>query len=188
VINLVTKLIAIVCVIASVIASPSLAAAQNGTTTTTPYKGRVVSDVLSEFRRRGLNLVFSDALVPRSLRVKEEPRQTAPRAIVTEILAAHGLALKEEKRGALLVVKSRVKATAQEPQAASATSERGWIEGIILDQATQWPVQDRRHPERRADAACGSAGLRAGIVSRTQNLAASRDDDHDQPDCIATVS
>jgi hypothetical protein len=139
VINLVTRLTVIVCVIASA-SSASLAMAQNGTTT--PYKGRIVSDVLSEFRRQGLNLVFSDALVPRSLRVKEEPRQTTPRAIVTEILAAHGLALKEERRGALLVVKSRAKATTdREPRTPSATTlERGWIEGIILDQATQRPV------------------------------------------------
>src|SRR5688572_28363351 len=83
--------------------------AQGRTTPAPPFKDRIVSEVLGDFRRQGLNLVFSDALVPRSLRVKEEPRQMAPRAVVTEILAAHGLALQEEKRGALLVVKSRVK-------------------------------------------------------------------------------
>lgn len=116
--------------------------AQSKPAPASPFKGRIVSEVLAEFRRQGLNLVFSDALVPRSLRVKEEPRQASPRAVVTEILAAHGLALQEEKRGALLVVKSRVKPAAREGpgQGPSATSEQGWIEGIVVDRATQRPV------------------------------------------------
>jgi hypothetical protein len=114
------------------------AAAQTGTATS--YKGRLVSDVLTEFRREGLNLVFSDALVPPSMRVTQEPRETTPRGIVTEILTAHGLSLKEEGRGALLVVKSTRETVVQEPPARSAPLEDGWIEGIVLDQATQRPV------------------------------------------------
>jgi hypothetical protein len=114
------------------------AAAQTGTATS--YKGRLVSDVLNEFRRQGLNLVFSDALVPPSMRVTQEPRATTPRGIVTEILTAHGLSLREEGRGALLVVKGTRDALVQERATPSAPPEDGWIEGIVLDQATQRPV------------------------------------------------
>ena len=112
------------------------AAAQTGTATS--YKGRPVSDVLHEFRRQGLNLLFSDALVPPSMRVTQEPRETTPRGIVTEILTPHGLSLREAGRGALLVVKSTRDAVVQEQP--SAPAEDGWIEGIVLDQATQRPV------------------------------------------------
>lgn len=114
------------------------AAAQ--TETAASFKGRLVSEVLNEFRRQGLNLVFSDALVPPSIRVTQEPRETTPRGIVTEILAPHGLALREAGRGLLLVVRSHENAVIQEQSTPSAPLEEGWIEGIVLDQATQRPV------------------------------------------------
>src|SRR5687768_5413448 len=87
--------------VASVAAAPAAEVAGQ-TTATTSFKGRLVSDVLEELRRGGLKLVFSDALVTRAMRVTQEPRERAPRGIVTEILAEHGLALKEAARGALL--------------------------------------------------------------------------------------
>jgi hypothetical protein len=103
-------------------------------------KGRRVADVLHEFRRAGLSLVFSDALVSPSLRVAQEPRATTPRSIVTEILAAHGLSIQEAGRGALLVVRSGRPTLTQEAPPSSEPSASGWIEGIVLDQATQRPV------------------------------------------------
>lgn len=141
-INLVTKSVT---ALLMMIMTTAPLIAQSKAAPTPPFKGRIVNEVLGEFRRHGLNLVFSDALVPRSLRVKDEPRPAAPRAIVSEILAAHGLALQEEKRGALLVVKSRVKpADRESPESRSqgnaAASERGWIEGLVVDRATQRPV------------------------------------------------
>jgi Carboxypeptidase regulatory-like domain/TonB dependent receptor len=114
------------------------AAAQTGTATS--YKGRPVSDVLHQFRRQGLNLVFSDALVQPSMRVTQEPRETTPRGILTEILTPHGLSLREEGRGALLVVKSTRDTVVQEQPTLPAPAEDGWIEGIVLDQATQRPI------------------------------------------------
>src|SRR5688572_6033507 len=104
------------------------------------FKGRRVSDVLNEFKGRGLNLIFSDALVPRSLRVTQEPRETTARGIVTEILAAHGLSIQEERRGALLVVKGGGRTAPEERPAPPEVSASGWIEGMVLDQATQRPV------------------------------------------------
>jgi hypothetical protein len=131
------------------IASPSAGAqstaqstAQSAAQSATPssFKGRRVSDVLTELKARGLNLVFSDALVPRSLRVAQEPRATTPRAIATEILAAHGLSIREEGRGALLVVRGSGNTTRREQPSPPLSPAAGWIEGIVLDQATQRPV------------------------------------------------
>ena len=118
--------------------SCAAAAAQPGMAAS--FKGRLVSDVLDEFRRSGLHLVFSDALVPASMRVTQEPRATTPRGIVTEILAPHGLSLQEAGRGTLLVVRSRPPIAVQESPTRPALADEGWIEGIVLDQATQRPV------------------------------------------------
>jgi hypothetical protein len=116
------------------------AAAQS--TTPVAYKGRLVSDVLNEFRKQGVSVVFSDGLVTPSMRVTVDPRATTPRSIMGEILAAHGLALQEGGRGVLLVVRSQPRAPARAPAASlpEGTSEVGWVEGVVLDQQTQRPV------------------------------------------------
>jgi hypothetical protein len=125
-------------VLALALSTTASAGAQSATPGS--FKGRRVSDVLTEFRAQGLNLIFSDALVPPSLRVTQEPSGITPRDIVTEILAAHGLSIREEARGALLVVKGGGGTAPQKPSTPLAPPENGWIEGIVLDQATQRPV------------------------------------------------
>jgi hypothetical protein len=90
-------------VLTLVLVTTAAAGAQSAATGS--FKGRRITDVLTGFRAQGLNLVFSDALVPSSLRVTQEPHGTTPRDILTEILAPHGLSIREEARGALLVVK-----------------------------------------------------------------------------------
>ena len=54
------------------------------------YAGRSVADVLRQFQRSGLPVIFSDDMVPPTLRVKSEPKATSPREIAIEILAPHG--------------------------------------------------------------------------------------------------
>jgi hypothetical protein len=125
-------------VIALVLITSVSAGAQSGPSGS--FKGRRVTDVLNELRAQGLSLVFSDALVPASLRVTQEPRGTTPRDVVTEILAAHGLSIREEGRGALLVVRGGGNAVREEQPEAPRPPEIGWIEGIVLDHATQRPV------------------------------------------------
>jgi hypothetical protein len=110
------------------------------TTAGTPFKGRVVRDVLKEFRAQGLKLFFSDAIVPTSLRVMHEPRATTPREIVSEILAAHGLSLREGTRDALLVVRPNTDTARAEQLSPRAPADDGWIEGVVLDQATRRPI------------------------------------------------
>jgi hypothetical protein len=133
------------CVWSVVLAFVLFTTASAGAQSVTPdsFKGRRVSDILTEFRTQGLNLVFSDALVPLSLRVTHEPRGTTPRDILIEILASHGLSIREEARGALLVVKGGGDTAPQElppPPTVPAPLPNGWIEGRVVDQATQRPV------------------------------------------------
>ena len=107
-------------------------------------KGRAVSEVLREFKTDGLNILFSDALVPSSLRVTQQPRATSPREIVVEILAAHGLSIREERRGALLVVRAQTRVESPPPTREQPTTAvqaaSGWFEGTVIDQATGRPV------------------------------------------------
>lgn len=57
------------------------------------YQGRPVVEVIEEIRRGGLGLVYNTALVPETLRVREEPREREPEKLLREILRPHGLAL-----------------------------------------------------------------------------------------------
>jgi hypothetical protein len=125
-------------VVAVVVISTASVAAQPATPGS--FKGRRVSDVLMEFKARGLNLVFSDALVPPSLRVTQEPREKTPLGIVTEILAAHGLSIREDGRRALLVVKAEQNPAPREQPTSLAAPGPGWIEGIVRDHVTQRPL------------------------------------------------
>ena len=132
------KAVLLALTIATVIGGSSVAAQ-----TSRALKGRLVSAVLREFKTYGLNILFSDALVPASLRVTQEPRATSPREIVVEILAAHGLSIREERRGALLVVREQTQVEGPPPRDASAIAaqpESGWFEGTVVDQATRRPV------------------------------------------------
>ncbi len=69
------------------------------------YAGRPLADVLSELSRAGLTLVYSSRVVGPELTVPEEPRATTPRRILDEVLAQHGLCVKDGPRGRLLVVR-----------------------------------------------------------------------------------
>jgi outer membrane receptor protein involved in Fe transport len=68
------------------------------------YKGRLVAEVIDEFRAAGYPFAYSTSLVRADLRVVSEPVATDPTAIVGEILAPHELTLRTEA-GVLLVVR-----------------------------------------------------------------------------------
>jgi hypothetical protein len=84
---------------------PAAFADQNPT-----YQGRRLAEVLQDLRARGLNLIFSSAVVPADLRVTIEPGSTQPRAILAEILPPLGLTARDGPGGSLLIVRARVPA------------------------------------------------------------------------------
>lgn len=83
-----------------VCASAALAAQQPAET-----RGRLLREVLDEMRATGAPLVYSSNLLPDSLRVVEEPGSREPLARARELLAPHGLAIREAD-GVWLVVRS----------------------------------------------------------------------------------
>jgi len=72
------------------------------------YTGRVLEDVLRELQATGLNIVFSSEIVQPTLRVLAEPKATAPRKILDEILNQHALEIRSGPGGTLLVVRARL--------------------------------------------------------------------------------
>ena len=80
------------------------AVAQTGTA---DYKGRTVVSVIDEFRSQEWPFAYSTNLVNDSLLVTVEPQATNPPEIVSEILAPHGLVVREEE-GFYLIVRAEM--------------------------------------------------------------------------------
>ena len=79
------------------------------------FAGRAVAEVLLEFRKSGLDFLFSSELVPATLRVTVEPRSADPVFAVREILAPHGLAVSPIRPGLYAVVSAPAAADASLP-------------------------------------------------------------------------
>ena len=97
--------------------------------------GRPLADVLRELQAQGLKIVFSSELVRPELRVATEPKATAPRKILDDVLAAHGLEVRAGPGGSLLVVRGR----RQRPRAIESMA-KGTIAGIVVDARNGAPL------------------------------------------------
>jgi hypothetical protein len=67
--------------------------------------GRPVAEILREATRPGLQIIFSDELVPPALIARDEPTATEPVARLREILSPHGLTLIELAPGSYVVAR-----------------------------------------------------------------------------------
>jgi outer membrane receptor for ferrienterochelin and colicin len=65
-----------------------------------------LEEALQRLEARGLSILYSSDLVRPAMRVREEPQATEPRAILEEILAPHGLTVREGPNGSLLLVRA----------------------------------------------------------------------------------
>src|SRR5688500_19648766 len=68
--------------------------------------GMPLSKALQELRARGLDVVFSSAVVTSSMYVRAAPTSEDPHAILRELLEPHGLGVIEARSGVLIVVRS----------------------------------------------------------------------------------
>ncbi|HMC82584.1 MAG TPA: TonB-dependent receptor, partial [Candidatus Polarisedimenticolia bacterium] len=94
-----------------------------------PHAGQPLSEALEDLRSAGLKLVYSSDLVRSEMQVQSDPITRAPRDIAEEILAPHGLTLRDGPGGTLLIVR-RV----------SAPEVPGGIAGRVRIQGTLRPV------------------------------------------------
>ena len=109
------------------------------------YAGKPLGDVLRDLQRRGLNVVFSSELVKPQMMVASEPKATAPRRILDEVLAPHGLAVRSGPRGSFIVVRAtpasdaRVGPPTAAPRAATQTVEP-LLSGIVIESDSRRPI------------------------------------------------
>jgi hypothetical protein len=68
--------------------------------------GRGLADILQSLQARGLRIVFSSNIVTPDMRIRAEPRAATPRDQLDEILAPHGLVVREGPGGVLQVVRA----------------------------------------------------------------------------------
>jgi outer membrane receptor protein involved in Fe transport len=68
------------------------------------FAGRPLAAALQDLRAQGLKLVFASNVVTPDLTVETEPRATAPREILDELLAPHGLVARDGPDGTVVVV------------------------------------------------------------------------------------
>jgi hypothetical protein len=94
-----------------------------------PYQGRSLTDALQSLQQQGLTIVFTSQLVRPEMRVDAEPSSTAPRRILDEILAPHGLAI-EEGQGGVLVVVAKAAGRSAKASIAGKVLARGSLRGV----------------------------------------------------------
>jgi hypothetical protein len=105
-----------------------------------PYKDRRVVDVLREFQRQGVRIIFSTGLVRPDMRVGDEPVGDDRQKIITAILAPHGLVARVGLRGILLIVRSPVPTDLSQTMQPSDLARSGAISGIVRDSQTRRPI------------------------------------------------
>ena len=64
-----------------------------------------LAEALSDLRERGLKIVFTSGVVRPGMTVEAEPTTGDPRGILDQILAPHGLTVRDGPRGTLVVVR-----------------------------------------------------------------------------------
>jgi hypothetical protein len=121
-------------VISLLLVTSVTAAAQR--TTPNKFAGRPLAAVLKELQALHLNIVFGSELVTPEMHVASEPKSTAPRTILDEILRPFGLEVRSDPGGALLVIPSR-DASAPPTMRSSST---GAIAGTVIDARTALPL------------------------------------------------
>ncbi len=99
------------------------------------YAGRVVIEVLRDLTRQGLRVVFSTSLVRPTLRVAAEPPGPTLRDVLEQVLAPHGLVVREGPGGTLLVARAPRRVAE-----ASARPQVGVLRGRVVDADTGAPL------------------------------------------------
>lgn len=104
----------------------AIAASLLGATSATlafDFVGAALPQALDELEARGLSILYSSDLVKRDMRVANAPEATAPRGILEEIVAPHGIAVAEGPGGALVLTRASRRAVAQPGAASGALTE-----------------------------------------------------------------
>lgn len=97
--------------VASLALMPALAGAQ----ASQRYEGLRLLEVLRVLQSRGLRIVFSSETVTAAMRVTSEPKGRNDRARLDELLAQHGLRVRDGPGGTLVIVRAVLQPTVPRP-------------------------------------------------------------------------
>jgi hypothetical protein len=107
-------------VVCPVLAAPARAQTQT-VLTKRQLAGLPLVQILRELQAQGVHVIFSSDLVSSDLRIHAEPRnRQEPRALLTEILAPHGLIVRDGPRNTLLIVRANAAHTSSRATVGSA--------------------------------------------------------------------
>jgi outer membrane receptor protein involved in Fe transport len=70
------------------------------------YAGRRLIDAIADLEDRGMTVLYSSDLVRPWMRVRDTPQASEPRATLAELVAPHGLAVRDGPNGSVLLVKA----------------------------------------------------------------------------------
>ncbi len=103
------------------------------------YAGRSLTTVLLDLQADGLPLVFSSQLVRPDFVVVAEPVASAPRQVLDEVLAPHGLRVEEGAEGTLVVVPAPPPAVPPPPPRAVPASPPDYPLALVRDEIVVRP-------------------------------------------------
>lgn len=132
--------------LAGAVAVPAaLFAAQGLKPPASVYEGRELAEVLRELQSRGLAVVFTSELVRPGMTVRAEPAVEEPRAVLEEVLAPHGLTVREGPGGVLVVVVAASTETSEDGPAEEETVfERPYLhDEIVVQPSRLWLLGER---------------------------------------------
>jgi hypothetical protein len=70
------------------------------------FRGLTLEQALQQLQHQGLNVLYSSDLVQPSMQVRDEPQASDPRKVLEELVAPHGLAVRDGPNGALLLTRA----------------------------------------------------------------------------------
>ncbi len=106
------------------------------------WAGQRLIDVLEQLRAQGFNLVYSSDVVTDDLLVENEPRSSQGVALLAEILAEHGLALRQVARDTYaIVIADRAARPAGTPESAVTPGRVVTLDAIVVA-ASRYVVAD----------------------------------------------
>ena len=123
-----------------------------------PLVGLTLTEAISRLIADGLPVVYSSNVVRADMKVAVEPRAGTPRATLDELLAPHGLAVREMASGRLVIVRAPSRAPGPAPVLSAAlASTKAPLEELVV-------TGSRYEFERVADA--GQFSMAAQEIER----------------------
>ena len=107
-----------------------------GVASAAAYQGQTVERALEQLRERGIAIFYSSDLVKPWMRVEREPTATETRALLTQILAPHGIAVTDGPDGALILVREIQRAPRRAAPGATHSPAPTPLDAVVVSAST----------------------------------------------------